>query len=315
LSFAITCFARELNADWNPQPIINRPEMLAITFSDITTSGAVGVIILVFVVCGFIKGLVRMSCALVALAGGMLAGLWGFKNGASIAGTVISDPDPWMSAAVGIILGLATFFVARALFSVVLSPVGAKDGKAKRLGLPGGLLGFLMGASFAWFCLSGVRYIGTLSELDWLRTSISEENKIKDVAQPLFSKLKRGLDVSTPGQLHEKFDFLNDRARANLAKLTVLVSNTFALNKAAVDPDVRAAIKQTQINLMLLEQSSTLKSYYEEGQFSQLLHSNNIKDLCKEDAVDAALVSLDIEKALGLLKEEEKEKPEEEEKK
>lgn len=289
--------------------------MLAITFSDITTSGAVGVIILVFVICGFIKGLVRMLCALVALAGGILAGLWGFKNGASTAGYVISDPDPWMSAAVGIILGLATFFVARALFSVILSPVGAKDGKAKNLGLPGGLLGLLMGASFAWFCLSGVRYIGTLSELDWLRTSISEENKIKDVAQPMFSKLKRGLDASTPGQLHEQIDFLNDRARANLAKLTVLVGNTFALNKAAVDPDVRDAIKQTQINLMLLEQSSTLKSYYEEGQFSQLLHSNNIKDLCKEDAVDEALVSLDIEQALGLLKDEEKEKPEEKEKK
>jgi uncharacterized membrane protein required for colicin V production len=255
--------------------------MLAITFSDITTSGAVGVIILVFVVCGFIKGLVRMSCALVALAGGILAGLWGFKNGASIAGTVISDPDPWMSATVGILLGLATFFVARALFSVILSPVGAKDGKAKNLGLPGGLLGLLMGASFAWFCLSGVRYIGTLSELDWLRTSISEENKIKEIAQPLLSKLKRGLDASSPGQLHEKFDFLNDRARANLAKLTVLVGNTFALDKAAVTKDVRDAVKQTQIHLMLLEQSSTLKSYYQEGQFSQLLHSKTIKDLCK----------------------------------
>jgi hypothetical protein len=58
-----------------------------------------------------------------------------------------------------------------------------------------------------------------------------------------------------------------------------------------------------------------LKSYYEEGQFSQLLHSNNIRDLCKEDAVDEALVSLDIEEALGLLKDEKKEKPEEKEKK
>ncbi|MEO1844751.1 MAG: CvpA family protein, partial [Akkermansiaceae bacterium] len=190
--------------------------MLALGFSDITTSGAIGVILIVFVAFGFIKGLVRTAFTLVALTAGILAGLWGFLKGSYL----ISDPDPWMSAAVGILLGLAIFFVARALFGVLLSPVGAKDGKANKLAIPGSLLGFLMGCAFVWFCLSGVRYIGTLEELVWLRDAIADETKIEKIDQPFFSKLKRGLDASGPGQFHEKFekfDLLNDRARANLA--------------------------------------------------------------------------------------------------
>ena len=158
--------------------------MLALGFSDITISGAIGIILIVFIAFGFIKGLVRTAFTLVALTAGILAGLWGFQKGASIAGTLISDPDPWMSAAVGILLGLAIFFVARALFGVLLSPVGTKDSKANKLAISGSLLGFLMGCAFAWFCLSGVRYIGTLAELGWLRAAIADETKIekKDLA-------------------------------------------------------------------------------------------------------------------------------------
>jgi hypothetical protein len=288
--------------------------MLALGFSDITTSGAICVILIVFVAFGFIKGLVRTAFTLVALTAGILAGLWGFQKGASIAGTLISDPDPWMSAAVGILLGLAIFFVARALFGVLLSPVGAKDGKANKLAIPGSLLGFLMGCAFAWFCLSGIRYIGTLAELGWLRAAIADETKIEKIDQPFFSKLKRGLDTSGPGQFHEKFDFLNDRARANLAKLTVLVDSKLAVTRAAIDKDVREAVLQEGINAMLLKQSVDLKSYIDSGQFSHLLHSKVIKEASQDEEVSATLANIDIEKALGLL-EEKKDKDDEEDKK
>ncbi len=276
--------------------------MLALGFSDITTSGAIGVILIVFVAFGFIKGLVRTAFTLVALTAGILAGLWGFLKGSYL----ISDPDPWMSAAVGILLGLAIFFVARALFGVLLSPVGAKDGKANKLAIPGSLLGFLMGCAFVWFCLSGVRYIGTLEELVWLRDAIADETKIEKIDQPFFSKLKRGLDASGPGQFHEKFekfDLLNDRARANLAKLTVLVDSKLAVTRAAIDKDVREAVLQEGINAMLLKQSVHLKSYIDSGQFSHLLHSKVIKEASQDEEVSATLANIDIEKALGLLEE------------
>ncbi len=282
--------------------------MVAFSFFDIGISGALAVVVLVFVGIGLVKGMVRMAFGLVALTAGILAGLWGFQKGASIAGTVISDPDPWMSAAVGIMLGLAIFFVARALFGVLLSPVSVKDGKKKNLAVPGGLLGLIMGFGFVWFCLSGLRYIGTLAELDWIKSAIADKTKIEKVSQPLFAKIKRALDSTGPGKLHEKSDFLNDRARANLAKLTVLVESKLAVATAATDKDVREAVLQEGINAMLLKQSADLKTYIDSGQYSHLLQSKPIKEACDNADVHSSLAEIDIEKSLGLLEEKEDEK-------
>lgn len=288
--------------------------MLAITTSDIGTGGAIAVVLLVFVIIGFAKGMVRMTFGLVALAAGMLAGLWGFQKGASIAGLLISSPDPWMSAAVGAILGLAIFFVARALFGVLLSPIKVKDGKSKRLALPGGLLGFIMGAGFCWFLLSGIRYVGTLAELQWIRAAVADPTKVEQVAEPLLVKVKRLVDSSRAGQAHEQFDFINDRSRANLAKLNIVVENPVALTKAmTADKQVRDAVLQVKIKEMLEKQSADLKPYIEKGQYSHLLQSNFIKETVSDTDVSVALKSIEIEKALGLI--EEKKPVEEEEKK
>ena len=284
--------------------------MLAITSFDISIFGVIGIIIIIFIVIGLIKGFVRMTFGLIALSAGILASLWGFRNGAYLAATLIENPDPWMSAAVGIILGLAIFFVARALFGIFLSPAGSKNGKARKIAPLGGMLGFVMGAAFVWFCLVGVRYNGTLSELAWLREAIqnkdwlnattNENREAKRPSQPIFSRLKRGLDTSAIGQFHEEqLDFLNNRSQANLSKLTILIENEQAFTRAYLTKDVREAALQTQINTLLVKQSTKLKTFYEEGHYSQLLHSDFIKEASQE--AEEQLEGLDIEKAIGLI--------------
>ena len=286
--------------------------MLAITSSDITIFGVIGIIIIVFVFIGLLKGFVRMSFGLVALAAGILASLWGFKNGASISGTLIENPDPWMSAAVGVLLGLAIFFVARALFGVLLKPVSSKEGKGRKIAPLGGMLGFVMGAAFVWYCLAGIRYNGTLSELDWVRTAVNnkewisattpEDRAAKRPSQPIFSKLKRGLDTSAVGQFHEEqLDFLNNRSEANLSKLTILRDNEQAWTRANLKKDVREATKQAKINSLLEQQNAKLKAFYEEGQYSQLLHSEFIKEACRSEEDQSRFAGLDIEEAIGLV--------------
>ncbi len=292
--------------------------MLAIISQfDISIFGVIGIIIIIFIVIGLIKGFVRMTFGLIALSAGILAALWGFGIEDALPqfvpavpiGALIENPDPWMSAAVGVILGLATFFVARALFGILLSPVGSKDGKARKIAPLGGILGLVMGAALVWFCLVGVRYIGTLSELDWVREAIqdkewlnattNEDREAKRPPQPIFSKLKRGLDTSTVGQFHAEHDFLNDRSQANLSKLTILVDNEQAATRAYLTKDVRKAARQTQIDTLLVKQSAKLKAFYEEGQYSQLLHSDFIKEASQE--AKEQLEGLDIEKAIGLI--------------
>ena len=286
--------------------------MLAITTFDISIFGVIGIIIIIFIVIGLIKGFVRMTFGLIALSAGILASLWGFKNGAYLAAPLIENPDPWMSAAVGVILGLAIFFVARALFGILLSPAGSKNGKARKVAPLGGMLGFVMGAAFVWYCLVGVRYNGTLSELAWLREAIqdkewltattNEDREAKRPSQPIFSRLKRGLDTSAAGQFHEEqLDFLNNRSQANLSKLTILVENEQAATRAYLTKDVRKAALQTQINTLLVKQSAKLKAFYEEGQYSQLLHSDFIREACETKEAEKQLEGLDIEKAIGLI--------------
>jgi len=303
--------------------------MLAITSFDISIFGVIGIIIIIFIVIGLIKGFVRMTFGLIALSAGILASLWGFGIvnppeslfgfalpqfvPADPIGILIENPDPWMSAAAGIILGLATFFVARALFGLLLSPAGSKNGKARKIAPLGGMLGFVMGAAFVWFCLVGVRYIGTLSELawvreaiqdkDWLNATTKEDRETKRPSQPIFSKLKRGLDTSTAGQFHEeRLDFLNNRSQANLSKLTILVENEQAATRAYLTKDVRKAALQTQISTLLVKQSAKLKAFYEEGQYSALLHSDPIKEACATKEAEEQLEGLDIEKAIGLIR-------------
>lgn len=285
--------------------------MLATFSFDLTIYGVLGLIIIAFIIIGLLKGFIRMTFGLVALSVGAGAGFWGFQNGLSWAGKLIDDPDPWMAGAVGLIIGFASFFVARALFGIILTPSKPKEGAKRKFTPGGGILGFVMGIAFTWCCLSGIRYAGTLSELEWVRAALSskewlnasgtEDRLAKQPAQPALSKLKRQLDASLAGQLHEKIDLINSRARANLSKLTLLVDNERVWTRANLKADVRAAAKQAQINYLLTEQKAQLKALYSQGQTAQLLHSDSIKKVCAEENARSRLEDLDIEAAIGLL--------------
>ena len=286
--------------------------MLATFSSDLTIYGVLGLIIIAFIIIGLLKGFVRMTFGLIALSAGAWAGFWGFQNVSSWEHFPIDDPDQWVDIAAGLIIGFAAFFVARALFGIILTPSKPKEGTKRKFTPSGGILGFVMGIAFTWCCLSGIRYAGTLSELEWVRAALSskewlnasspEDRLAKLPTQPALSKLKRKLDASQAGRFHiDNLDLINSRARANLSKLTLLVDNERVWTRANLKADVRAAAKQAQINYLLTEQKAQLKALYSQGQTAQLLHSDSIKKVCAEENARSRLEDLDIEAAIGLL--------------
>lgn len=285
--------------------------MLAFNLSDLGVNGGIGAIVVACIVLGVIKGLIRMAFGMIALVAGVIGGFWGFQKGASIAGTVVASPDPWMSAVVGLVIGLGIFFVARALFGVLLTPAGGNAPSAKPLAFPGGVLGLFAGGVFAWFCLAGIRFVGTVAELDWIKTSItSDKEKIVKSPPPFLVKLKRALDASGPGQFHEKYDILNDRAQANLAKLTVLLENKGAFDGALGEQNVRQAVNEKNVREMLEKKSADVRTFIESGQYAHLLSSDPIRDACESEEAVKLLEVLDLEKTIGLIQTEEAE-PEE----
>ena len=81
------------------------------------------------------------------------------------------------------------------------------------------------------------------------------------------------------------------------SKLTILVDNERAWTRANLEKDIREAAKQAQINYLLSEQKAKLKVLYGE----QLLHSDFIKDACKDKETQSRYENLDVEKAIGLV--------------
>ena len=79
--------------------------MLALSVPDLVIFATAAAVVVFFILMGFVKGLVRMTFTLAALAAGALTASWGFHKGGAIAASLVSSPEPWMSAAVGVILG------------------------------------------------------------------------------------------------------------------------------------------------------------------------------------------------------------------
>ena len=273
--------------------------MDGIDIPTIATGGALAVIILILAVVGLIKGMTRMFFGFIALCAGCLAAYWGYQRGGAIAGYLISDPDAWMSGAVGLILGLAVLFAARAIFGILVKPTKVEEGKKKNQPLQGAFLGLLCGVVFAWFALSSIRYIGTLVDLQWINSCLQEEGKINGQPKPGLVKLRDVIDDTMVGSLHRDFDPLNNPTCAAIAKLRILTEHPYAISQVSVDNAMRGAFRQTDVR-NFLENSQDLTAFISEGKYSHIIEAKSVKTLSKIPAAEEALRAIDVAAALGL---------------
>lgn len=273
--------------------------MEGLDIPNIGTAGAIAAVVILFMLIGFMKGMVRMLFGLIALGAGSVAAYWGFLRGDAIAGYVISKPDPWMSGAVGLILGLATLFATRAIFGMLLKPPTAMDGKKKLHAGPGGLLGLLTGLTLVWFTISAVRYIGTLTELQWVQNCLAEEGKITKLDKPALVSLRDLIDGTTPGKFHREYDFLNSPIRAEIAKLRILTEHSYAITQAKVDPGVRGAFRQADIR-KFLENSQDLTAFITEAKFSHLIEAPSLRELSAIPEAREVMAAANVTQALDI---------------
>lgn len=259
--------------------------------SQFGTDGLIAGTLLLFTVLGFIKRLVKLFFLVIALAVGTVAGIWGHNNGFSVSKVLVENPEPWMSTAVAIISFLGAFFFARTILGFLHG--GSKEtGTFSKFGfgIPGALLSLAVGGAIAYGALTGVRYAGTMAEMERLKDYASDNIDVSK-AEPLLAKLKNWVDTSKLGQLHQKFDFINDPAQANLAKLAILGEKPEALQQSDAEEILQA---------IPVSKEEALKSSIREGDFSALLKDDQLRDASQEAATRDRLLRLNIEKALGL---------------
>ena len=257
-------------------------------------STLIGGVIALFTILGFLKSFVSFFLNLIAIALGALVGLWAYNNGFEIAQRVIAQPQPWMSTAIGIATFVLTIVVIRKILAF-LSGKSREGSQASSggFGMPGGIFGLLLGGGFAYFMLTGVRYAGTVSELDRLTNYVS--GKIDDSSkEPLFAKLKQWIDSSEIGKWHQTIDFLNDPVEANAAKLAIVKENNIEKFTQITSQEGQEYIPEA------IPVDPAIQEAYDRRNFGALLRNDAIQKKLRETFTDEQLRKLDIEGALGL---------------
>ncbi|MGE9267574.1 MAG: CvpA family protein [Verrucomicrobiales bacterium] len=256
-----------------------------LNFNDLSTGGVIGLIVVVFAVLGFVKGLVKLLFALLAVALAAYAGWWGYQNGHSIAANIVEQPEPWMSTAVALIAGVGVYSLCRSVLGFLTSGFNS-TGAAKKVGFgpPAGLFGLLVGAAMAYGAVVGVRYLGSVAELRHLDENL--ENPQEETSRPLFARLKKQIDESKPGRWLREYDFLNDEEGEKLAKALVAQKEKVALSLREDSGEL----------LKLVAFDQELAALAKERNYAALLSHPKVKEALKNPQVREALQNLDFEK-------------------
>ncbi|MGC6426339.1 MAG: CvpA family protein [Akkermansiaceae bacterium] len=248
-------------------------------------------LLLVFAVLGFIRPLVKLFFLIIALAVGAVAAIWAYNNGFAVSKVLVEKPEPWMSMAVAAIAFFGAFFFARIILGFLHG--GSKETGIFHkfgFGIPGAILSLGVGSLIFYGALTGVRYAGTMAEMERLKDYASDNFEGPE-AEPILAKLKNWIDRSRMGQFHQKFDVINDPAQATLAKLAIVQEKSDALEQT----DAEAIL-----DVIPVSQEEALQSSIREGDFSALLKNDQLRDASLEAANRDRLLRLNIEKALGL---------------
>ena len=252
-------------------------------------------VLAIFVVLGFLKSFAAFFFNLIALAVAATAGLWAYNDGYPIANRVIDQPEPWMFTAIGITVFILTLVIIRKVLGF-LSGKSSENSQTRSggFGMTGAVFGLLLGAGITYLMLTGVRYAGTMSELDRLGKFIS--GQIDETSKdPLFAKMKTWIDESQIGQWHQKIDFLNDPAETNAAKLAIVQK----------DPEKFAQVTAedgTENIPMALPVDPAIQEAYDRRNYAAILQNRASRDKLRRTLSDERLLTIDIERRLGLRK-------------
>ena len=258
-------------------------------FSDLGADGLILGLLLLFAVLGFIKKLVKLFFLFIALATGGVTAIWAHNNSFSVSRILVETPEPWMAKVISGIAFFGAFFFARTILAFLHG--GNKETGALRsfaFGIPGAVVSLAVGGVIAYGAITGVRYAGTMAEMERLKDYTNDIDVSQ--AEPYLAQVKSWIDTSYLGQLHQKIDFVNDPAQANLAKLAIVQEKL----GAEEDEEILQAIP--------VSKEEALQSSIREGDFSALLKNDQLRDASQEAANRDRLMRLNIEEALGLKK-------------
>jgi hypothetical protein len=197
---------------------------------DFGSLGIIGGILIAFALIGFFKGLIRTTLGLTCLAAACYAAFWVRQHAHEFTATWVEHPGPWLFWSLAFLAGLAVLMLSRYLMGFLIDPFDAsRAGQRIGFGFPAALFSLIIGFLLLWLALAGVRYGGSLAELQdtQLRlqdagNSAPEQSRIRRYATPVLLKARRALDAGTVGKWHRVTDPFDQPEKIKLSRILIL---------------------------------------------------------------------------------------------
>lgn len=183
---------------------------------NIDASAIIAIVILAFVVIGFIKGLIRTILTLISLCISTYIAWLGFGYIQEI------TYNDYLIPAIGsLIIWVAIFILCKRIFRFIINPFNSsKTGKKIGDGKPAALFSLLAILLTVWVSLTGIRYAGAIADLRNTQSHLKGlPTKSRDT---LVIGLQTILDNSIIGEWHLAIDPVNSKAKLAMAKIMLM---------------------------------------------------------------------------------------------
>lgn len=255
---------------------------------------------LFFSLISFVKGVLRTIFTVVKLILATAAFVFGYLQSPPFVEKFIPEASSWLPIVIGIVCALLILVLIQTFLGLLSGKGKAKSSSSNegssssssknKRNFFSPIFGLLVGLAVLYGALTGIRYLGSQSELNFLQDQVSGEGK-ENASLPLLAQLNHWLEDSPIATWQERIDLLNKpeyRARLQLAKLVVLGGDEDKLSEALQDSGTKLALENQEVR-DLVENNSTLREYCEKGDFQALLENRDFERLVSKPSIQRAL--------------------------
>ena len=236
---------------------------------------------------GWRRGVLRHGMSVMALlvAGGVgwiFAWMTGF-----VADRIVPLPYPGGRLIFGLIAGLAFYFAAVALSSLLFKKTSQQPPGLVRLffGAGGGLFGLIFGLLILWGGISIFRTLGAVAEA---RQAVPGDAQLVAV--------KESLEEGTTGGLVDKVDIVPTNIYGLITKLLRVTQSPEATARFFAYPQTQALLAQPKIMELLTDPAAAGAA--SQGDYLSLLTSPKLAEVASDPEVQRFFTGFELEKAL-----------------
>ena len=243
--------------------------------------GIVGVLILivaVFCIIGFIKGLVKTLMALFTLGASGFAAWWGYHHGPALVREYLPETPAYTHIICSVLGGFLVFFLFYKVFNFIVNPFEGDEENEKKwnFGIPAAGISVLFALGFVYF---GINRMRTTHELDKMKEIMAHGIENAPKPEGIHQFVIESLESSKIGQFIFQNDPLWEQNRVKLAKLAILYCQSGS-KVAHEHPETKEILTHPAF-LAWISEKADISAAIKHGDPSALWDSENLDKMLK----------------------------------